>query len=284
LSLELLYFANPMCSWCWGFAPSVRALAEAGHRVTLALGSLDADRARPLRPEDKLMSAGTGARRRAKRPALRFRLLRARDGFVYDTAPACRAVDVIRHRFPALALPAFARLQERFYALGHDVTDPLLLREAAAEFGIEPEAFDARVRGAETAGRVAAEWQQTARLGVTGYPDAPRLRPWPAGGRDHRLRATGGGARRGRCPGEGRVARRPAPGSAGLFVERRPAGSAGCCRAAPRRLSRPARRAGAKSVQSVIWSGRPVSGKARRPGRRERRGGAGAEGAVHVEV
>ena len=33
-----------------------------------------------------------------------------------------------------------------------------------------PEVFDAGFAAAETAGRVAAEWQQTARLGVTGYP------------------------------------------------------------------------------------------------------------------
>lgn len=170
MSLELLYFANPMCSWCWGFAPSVRALTEAGHRITLALGSLGADRARPMRPEDKayVREHWEHVAERSGQP-FDFDFF-AREGFVYDTEPACRAVDVIRSRFPALALPAFARLQERFYALGHDVTDPALLSAAAAEFGIAPEEFGAGFEAAETAGRVAAEWQQTARLGVTGYP------------------------------------------------------------------------------------------------------------------
>ncbi|HRY23475.1 MAG: DsbA family protein [Geminicoccaceae bacterium] len=170
MRLELLYFANPMCSWCWGFAPAVQALAEAGHRITLAQGSLGADRARPMRPEDKA-SVRQHWEHVAERSGQPFDFgFFGRDGFVYDTEPACRAVEVVRRTFPALALPAFARLQERFYALGHDVTDPSLLRAAAAEFGIAPEAFDRGFAAAETADRVAAEWQQTARLGVTGYP------------------------------------------------------------------------------------------------------------------
>ena len=114
MRLELLYFANPMCSWCWGFAPSVRALAEAGHRITLALGSLGADRARPMRPQDRayVRQHWEHVAERSGQP-FDFGFF-AREGFVYDTEPACRAVDVVRNRFPALALPAFARLQERF--------------------------------------------------------------------------------------------------------------------------------------------------------------------------
>lgn len=170
MSLDLLYFANPMCSWCWGFAPAVRALTEAGHRVTLALGSLGADRARPMRAADKAEVRQHWQHvAEASGQPFDFGFFE-RDGFVYDTEPACRAVQVVRGRFPALALPAFGRLQERFYALGHDITDEALLRDAVAEFGIPPELFDAGFEAPETAGLVAAEWQQTAALGVTGYP------------------------------------------------------------------------------------------------------------------
>jgi len=28
MSRHLVYFADPMCSWCWGFAPAIEALAE----------------------------------------------------------------------------------------------------------------------------------------------------------------------------------------------------------------------------------------------------------------
>ena len=34
---RLLYVMDPMCSWCWGFAPVVEALAEQAARVGVAL-------------------------------------------------------------------------------------------------------------------------------------------------------------------------------------------------------------------------------------------------------
>jgi len=176
LSLQLLYFANPMCSWCWGFDPVMRAIAGRGHPVTVALGSLGADRARPMRPADKAAVRGHWEHvvERSGQPFdMRFF---ERDGFVYDTEPPSRALAVVRRHAPGLALPFLGRLQERFYALGQDITDRLVLREAAADFGMDGAAFDAAHGDPTIAAEVAAEWQQTARLGVSGYPTLLALR------------------------------------------------------------------------------------------------------------
>ncbi len=177
MTLQLLYFANPMCSWCWGFQPVVHALVERGFPITVALGSLGADRARPMRDIDKatVREHWEHVQERTGQP-FDFGFF-ARDGFVYDTAPPCRAIAVVRSRYPALALPFVGRLQERFYAMGQDMTDPVVLREAAGEFGVEADHFDAVFNDPTTAAEVAAEWQQTARLGVTGYPTLLALRP-----------------------------------------------------------------------------------------------------------
>ena len=177
MSLQLLYFANPMCSWCWGFQPVMRTLAERGYPITVALGSLGADRARPMREVDK-------ARVREhwqhviERTGQPFDLgFFEREGFVYDTEPASRAVAVVRRHFPALALPFFGRLQERFYALGQDITDATTLQAAAGEFGLEAATFRAAFEAPTTATEIAAEWRQTAELGVTGYPTLLALEP-----------------------------------------------------------------------------------------------------------
>ena len=46
---RLLYVMDPMCSWCWGFAPVVQALAEqaaaAGVPLQLVVGGLRRERA-----------------------------------------------------------------------------------------------------------------------------------------------------------------------------------------------------------------------------------------------
>jgi putative protein-disulfide isomerase len=177
MSLDLLYFANPMCSWCWGFQPAVHTLAERGYRITVALGSLGADRARPMREIDKaeVKKHWEHVIERTGQP-FDFGFF-AREGFVYDTAAPSRAIVVVRRHFPALAVPFFGRLQERFYALGQDITDRLVLREAAGEFGIDAERFDTTFDDPTIAAEVDAEWQQTARLGVTGYPTLLALPP-----------------------------------------------------------------------------------------------------------
>ena len=47
MQARLLYVMDPMCSWCWGFAPVLDALAEqagaAGVGVDLVLGGLRRD-------------------------------------------------------------------------------------------------------------------------------------------------------------------------------------------------------------------------------------------------
>jgi putative protein-disulfide isomerase len=177
LTLHLLYFANPMCSWCWGFQPVIHALAERGYPITVAMGSMGADRARPMREIDraKVREHWQHVIERTGQP-FDFGFFE-REGFVYDTEPACRAIAVLRSRYPALALPFLGRLQERFYALGQDITDPYVLCEAAGEFGIAADRFDTAFRDPSTLAEIAAEWQQTAGLGVTGYPTLLALQP-----------------------------------------------------------------------------------------------------------
>ncbi len=177
MSLQLLYFANPMCSWCWGFQPVTRALAERGYAIAVALGSLGADRARPMRDLDKakVREHWQHVIERTGQP-FDFGFFE-REGFVYDTERPSRAIAVVRRHYPALALPFLGRLQERFYALGQDITDAAILREAAGEFGIEGEAFQTAFEAPATAAEIAAEWRQTAELGVTGYPTLLALQP-----------------------------------------------------------------------------------------------------------
>ena len=47
MASRLLYVMDPMCSWCWGFAPVVEALAEqaaaAGVSLQIVVGGLRRD-------------------------------------------------------------------------------------------------------------------------------------------------------------------------------------------------------------------------------------------------
>ena len=50
----LWYFADPMCSWCWGFAPVISAIEETYKnrlKVELVLGGLRPGTTEPVTPK-----------------------------------------------------------------------------------------------------------------------------------------------------------------------------------------------------------------------------------------
>jgi putative protein-disulfide isomerase len=179
MTLDLLYFVNPMCSWCWGFAPVVTGLmARHGEavRVTLALGSLGRG-CEPMRDSDRDYVRGHWQHVQAASGQPFDFAFFDRPDFVYDAEPASRAVAVARARDPALALPFLAAVQRAFYALNRDVTAEAELTAIAASLDLDPAAFAAALADPEIRRAVAQEFAQTAELGVTGYPTLLALRP-----------------------------------------------------------------------------------------------------------
>lgn len=170
--VELLYAANPMCSWCWGFAPVMREVVRrhGGRvRITTVLGALGRGDA-PMRPEDKAVVRRhwQHVHERTGQP-FDFAFF-DRPSFVYDTEPACRAVAVVRAQRGMLALPYLAAVQEAFYARNGDVTQAQELQRLAEELGVDGAEFGAAFAAPEMRTAVAQEFADVARLGVTGYP------------------------------------------------------------------------------------------------------------------
>ena len=96
---RLIYVMDPMCSWCWGFAPVMTALAgqaaERGVSLELRVGGLrrervvmdQAGRQRTLSYWQAVHSATGQA----------FNLAQGLpEALVYDTEPACRALVAAR--------------------------------------------------------------------------------------------------------------------------------------------------------------------------------------------
>lgn len=201
MTTQLLYFANPMCSWCWGFAPVLEAVERAfggALAITLGLGALG-DRGRPLGDAEKayIRSHWEQVHVRSGQP-FDWRFLE-REGLVYDTLPPSRAVLGVRELRPAAALPYLHALQRAFYAEGRDVTDDAVLLDLAAVVGVEPAALATALAEPGLGERLAAEHHEVAAMGVSGYPTLVAL----AGGRAHLL-ALGW-----RPPGEVLAALRP---------------------------------------------------------------------------
>lgn len=169
----LWYFADPMCSWCWGFAPVISALHETyRERVALALvmGGLRAGTTEPLTPEFRAEIRHHWEEVQ-KRTGQSFRFESALpDGFVYDTEPACRAVVVMEELAPDAKFAYFKSVQAAFYAEGRDVTQPEALASLAAAQGLEEQRFLEHFDADYIKRKTFQHFEQTQQAGIRGFP------------------------------------------------------------------------------------------------------------------
>src|SRR5262245_61824267 len=141
---QLVYVADPMCSWCYGFSPVITAIADRFEDrlpLKLVMGGLRAGNTAPMRQQDKdyIKSAWTQVNGATGQP-FDFDFL-DRESFVYDTEPACRAVVTARRLLPRMALPFMARISQAFYAENRDMTSADEIAGVAEEAGFERDTF-----------------------------------------------------------------------------------------------------------------------------------------------
>lgn len=170
---HLVYFGDPMCSWCYGFAPVITTLADHfGDRlpVDVVMGGLRAGNTQAMRQKDKdyIRDAWTRVNQASGQP-FDFAFL-DREGFVYDTEPACRAVVTVRTLAPRIALRFKESVSRAFYAEGRDTTDAAVLTEIAAQAGIEPATFEPAFASAEVRNETVRDFMTAQQLGVQGFP------------------------------------------------------------------------------------------------------------------
>ncbi|WP_334190115.1 DsbA family protein [Noviherbaspirillum sp.] len=175
---RLVYIADPMCSWCYGFGPELSALLAGLPDLPLdiVVGGLRAGNTQPMDAglKAKLLSHWRQVGERSGLPFNEDALGRA--GFVYDTEPACRAVVTARLLSPSTALPVFHAIQHAFYAQGLDTTQATVLARVSADamskagFVIDADTFRATWDASATVADTQADFLQTQRWGVRGFP------------------------------------------------------------------------------------------------------------------
>ncbi len=171
---ELIYVGDPLCSWCWGFAPSLRTLRlrhPDRFRYRILLGGLRTG-ASALQVDEKVRSYLAGAwkevERRSGQP-FNHSFLETAD-FVYDTEPACRAVVAARHLAPDRVFEYNEALQDSFYHRSLDPTKLETFLTVAREQGLPEEAFETAFHTEEIHRETREDFDKARALGVHGFP------------------------------------------------------------------------------------------------------------------
>ncbi len=170
---HLVYFADPMCSWCWGFSPAIGAIADrfgSALPIRLVLGGLRPGSTEPMTAESRSeVRAHWEHVQEASGQPFDFAFF-DRERFVYDTEPASRAVVVLRRRGMDTGLAALRRIHRAFYAENRDVTDPDTLAALAAELGVDAASFRAEFDSDAAIEETRGDFAITQSTGIGGFP------------------------------------------------------------------------------------------------------------------
>ncbi|WP_263144277.1 DsbA family protein [Pseudomonas sp. RIT-PI-AD] len=170
---RLLYVMDPLCSWCWGFAPVLEALGRqaeaAGVPLHLVVGSLRRERA-ALDPAGRVRILAYWQAVNATTGQLFNYAEGLPEGFVYDTEPAGRALVTVRALDPQSVWPLNRLIQEAFYCEGRDVTQARVLVELAERAGVPRIEFAEAFDGIPAREATAADYAWVQDLGIAGFP------------------------------------------------------------------------------------------------------------------
>lgn len=171
---HFLYFADPMCSWCYGFSPVITEIAGAFQGrlpVRIVMGGLRAGNTEAMREKDRDYIRGAWTRvHEASGQSFDFSFFE-REGFVYDTEPACRAVVAMRRIAPDKALTLLAAISRAFYGHNRDVTNEEVLADVAADTtGVDRDDFLAALRLADVRNETFRDFLFAQQSGVQGFP------------------------------------------------------------------------------------------------------------------
>lgn len=171
--IHLIYVMDPMCSWCYAFAPVVKQLvAEQKDKMQfkLVMGGLRPGTERPL--EDQMKASirhhWQDVEKITGQP-FDYTFF-DRDGFIYDTEPGCRAVVSMRYLKPEAELEMAEAVQQAFYAKNNDVTRPEVLASIATQFGVTEDAFLEKYNSDDMKEKTQQDFTIAKHLQATAFP------------------------------------------------------------------------------------------------------------------
>ncbi len=171
--LEFVYVGDPMCSWCWGFAPVLERMQEVYEvPVRLVLGGLRPGPSAEVLDDrlEAVLAHHWHAVAEASGQPFDHAFLKRRDGWRYDTELPAIAAVTMRSLDEDSALSFHSRLQRAFYAEGVDITDRVEYPALVSGFKVDPGEFQERLDAEEMRAAAWEDFSSARAMGVAGFP------------------------------------------------------------------------------------------------------------------
>lgn len=169
----LYYVHDPMCSWCYGFAPvwqQVKSSLPAGIQLVSLVGGLapDSDVPMPLALREKLKATWHQIENSIPGAYFNFDFW-TRNVPRRSTYPACRAV-ICAREMAAKEEQMIAGIQQAYYQQAENPSDLDTLISVADSIGLNAEAFRQKIQSTSLNENFMRELQRVQALGVFSFP------------------------------------------------------------------------------------------------------------------
>ncbi len=178
MTATLYYAHDPMCSWCWGFAPAWDQLSQQLEKhlakqlsVETLLGGLAPDSDQPMPESMQQHLQQTWATIQQLIPGTRFNF----DFWTTcqprrSTWPACRGIIAARNQGQIFDGQMSRAISRAYYLDARNPSDDQTLIEIAADLGLDADQFAIDLNTAETRQQHQQEMEKVQELGVQGFP------------------------------------------------------------------------------------------------------------------
>ncbi|UTW14036.1 DsbA family protein [Marinobacterium rhizophilum] len=168
----LIYIMDPMCSWCWAFAPELQAVRArfANLPISVIMGGLAPDSTEPM---DKEL---------AQQIQATWQQIEARTGTAFNhdfwtqnsprrsTYDACRAVIAATRIRPDAQEGMIDAIQRGYYLQAKNPSDRAVLTELAQQIGLDDALFSQYLGDEMTQGMLQQHLAIKGSLGIQGFP------------------------------------------------------------------------------------------------------------------
>jgi len=168
----LWYIADPMCSWCWGFAPiikSIRLNYSEQLKIEPVMGGLRSGKlAMASEQRAEILNHWKAVNEMTGQP---FSFEGAMpEGFIYDTEPSCRGMVAMALINPSLVFSLLESIQFSFYVEQKDVTNPRVLAELAGKIGVDMDLYLQVFESDDAKKKVSIHFNKVRQWGVNSFP------------------------------------------------------------------------------------------------------------------
>lgn len=170
---DIFYILDPMCSWCWAFRRSWRALMNDlsdRTRIQLVMGGLAPDSDEPM-PEEMRQYLQSTWENIEQRTGARFNFeFWERNTPRRSTYPACRAVLAAARQRRSAKYEMVEAIQHAYYLEARNPSDRGVLVDLAAELGLNPGQFESDLDSEDLELELKENLNFVRSLGIQGFP------------------------------------------------------------------------------------------------------------------